>query len=516
MAGNPENKGLGRTVAVGSGAGGTGKTLLAANLGVYLAQIGKKVILVDLNWISPALHTALGLSAPPMDLGRWLDSGSPDFKELLVPTSVPGLEFIAAPASFPPFFKHREDLKEKLSLMLGSLEADYLLLDLAPGIEPVALFHFAEASHAVIMTRPEPASVEQLYRFLSAAFLERLLKVEGLEPSDREEIHRLVPKRGPYLAPLDLVAELASNHRLKEKADHVRNLFTPCLVVNDTRLGTDPELAGEIVSVAGRSVGVRLLPLGHIEHDDTVPLASRKGRPFIIEQPGAKASKNIERIVRHLLMLESGEAPRPVPLLSENATYYDLLEIYPGASEDEIREAYRRLRDIYAPGSLAASGVLSTGQRDEIMRKVDEAYITLSDAIKRRRYDRTTFPEGFPASAGRPVPPVSAASPAKKESRLFPEAPRIDPDAEITGPLLREIREKMGVDIREVSQRTKINTNYLEAIEEENFEILPAPVYTRGFVYEIARYLRLDAQRAADDYLERLKEYLRRHHRLEE
>ena len=42
---------------------------------------------------------------------------------------------------------------------------------------------------------------------------------------------------------------------------------------------------------------------------------------------------------------------------------------------------------------------------------------------------------------------------------------------------------------------------YLKAIEEERFEDLPAPVYVRGFVTEYARYLKINSQRAVEDFM---------------
>ncbi len=49
-----------------------------------------------------------------------------------------------------------------------------------------------------------------------------------------------------------------------------------------------------------------------------------------------------------------------------------------------------------------------------------------------------------------------------------------------------------------------------EAIETENFEKLPAPVYIRGFVTEFARYLKIDPERAVFDFMAKYDAYKRK------
>ena len=66
----------------------------------------------------------------------------------------------------------------------------------------------------------------------------------------------------------------------------------------------------------------------------------------------------------------------------------------------------------------------------------------------------------------------------------------------------------MRIGLAEISQRTKISTSYLKAIEEDDFGKLPAVVYTAGFVTQYARYLKLDAKQVSRTYVGRFKRYL--------
>ena len=50
---------------------------------------------------------------------------------------------------------------------------------------------------------------------------------------------------------------------------------------------------------------------------------------------------------------------------------------------------------------------------------------------------------------------------------------------------------------------TKIGSRYLECIEEENFQKLPARAYIRGFLMLYAKALGCNPERMAGDYLKR-------------
>jgi cytoskeletal protein RodZ len=68
------------------------------------------------------------------------------------------------------------------------------------------------------------------------------------------------------------------------------------------------------------------------------------------------------------------------------------------------------------------------------------------------------------------------------------------------GSSLREARTRQGLDFPELEELTKIRPKYLRALEDEQFEILPAPTYVRGFLRSYAEALGLDGQPFVDEY----------------
>ena len=68
------------------------------------------------------------------------------------------------------------------------------------------------------------------------------------------------------------------------------------------------------------------------------------------------------------------------------------------------------------------------------------------------------------------------------------------------GNSLREARVRQQLDFVEVEQATKIRAKYLRALEEEQFAVLPAETYVKGFLRAYAEYLGLDGQLYVDEY----------------
>jgi len=68
------------------------------------------------------------------------------------------------------------------------------------------------------------------------------------------------------------------------------------------------------------------------------------------------------------------------------------------------------------------------------------------------------------------------------------------------GSSLRDARVRSGLDFPDLEQRTKIRPKYLRALEDERFDILPAPTYVRGFLRAYADALGLDGQPFVDEY----------------
>lgn len=284
-------------------------------------------------------------------------------------------------------------------------------------------------------------------------------------------------------------------------------------------------------------------------------------------------------------------------------TYYDILDLPPNSTPQEVREAYLRLKATFNRDSLALYTLVSTEEREETLKKIEEAYYTLSNTERRRQYDQsyghlssleesglpkrrpnlqsptpqedhsaghnavvisidrtapmetlsdsenflvaptTDFTSQKPPShtipqTGYSAAPAPVAANAASSSRIGTEAfsipsqtpiqgaPKPLPSKEIRSPgpaldavlyqaiemetewrgsFLKRIREAYKISLEEMASITKVTKTYLTAIEEENYSKLPAAVYIRGFIIQVAKVLKLPHEKVASAYLTRYR-----------
>ena len=503
----PAPRGVRRVVAVGGGRGGVGKSVVAVNLAVYLAQLGRSVMLVDADPVGAELHTLLGLEVrAPLS--------APDAEEesefASVPTAVPGLSLLPQAYRAGSTSPTRPGRKAHFVEAVRKLDVDYVVMDLGAGTGPATLDLYLAADLGLTVTTPEPPSVEGVYRFLRALF-QRL--VRRLLVSDRFRMRiaeRAQSELGPLPAPEELTRALSRyDAGLGRMAAIELARLRPRLVVNGTRLRTDSDLGVTMSEMSKRYLGVGLDYIGYVEQDDAVWLSVRKSRPLLIDNPTSKSARNLERIARRalaLLTLEPSLAPEPPEGGMPEQTLYDVLGMHRGATDEELRRAYKRTRENYLSGSLALTSLLGSEALRREQVRIEEAHDTLLDTSKRRAYDVSTFPEEAAETPRKPSVDHHALE-AERQMMRGELAREINAETEFTGKLLAKVREARGVELEEIAKATKISIAYLKAIEAEAFAELPAMVYARGFVQELAKYLKLDAAQVTKTYLLRLRQW---------
>ena len=508
-AGELASRSAGRFIAIGAGRGGVGKSLVSVNLAVYFAQLGKTVVLVDADAGGSNLHSHFGLAAARVEPDA-RDGGAAALRAALVQTSVPGLWLLpAAHDAVTPALTLRAGRKVRWLAALRALPAEYLVVDVGPGQGDLALDLMLSADVPVAVTVPEPPAIETTYRFIRAAFRHRLRRSLFHDKLRLTILDRALADIGMLPPPIELVRKLVRTDKvLAEIAWAEAQAMRVQLVVNQTRVRTDTELGAWMSGLVSRHFGVALDELGHVEHDDTVWLTVRRNKPLLVDSPASKSARNIERIARRVLALTTAksERPAPSPVPMEEPPLYSVLGVTRAASDEEIRRAYKRQREIYATGGLATTSLLDGPQLAAAQRKLDEAYDTLLDLVRRRAYDLSTFPDPEPeVLSARTTRPALAAEQIMLQDELQRE---IGPETEFTGALLRKVRESQGLELIEISTKTKIARAHLHAIEEERFDDLPALVYTRGFLVELAKQLRIDPLHVQKTYLRRMREEL--------
>jgi curved DNA-binding protein CbpA len=186
------------------------------------------------------------------------------------------------------------------------------------------------------------------------------------------------------------------------------------------------------------------------------------------------------------------------PLFEQD--HYEVLEIPRDARPDGIERAYRLILATYGEDSLATYSMVRGADSAAIRERVETAYRVLSDAETRRSYDSSLDADGADPTGHFDEPLAIGMEPRRASSEPFDD---LDEAGEYDGARLRRARLRRGLDLEEIATRTKVNSSYLECLEEERFADLPPRVYVRGFVMALAACVGLDATVVAASYMRR-------------
>jgi len=216
----------------------------------------------------------------------------------------------------------------------------------------------------------------------------------------------------------------------------------------------------------------------------------------------------------------------------ENLNFYELLEVSPTATKQEIHKAYERIRRVYEPNSIALYSLFTPEETAAIHQRIEEAYRTLVYEDNRKRYDamlrgRSPVDEATSHASPHlkyrpwdiqpalslpsanlyrskpepsPQPLQQPAVPEPPQEKTIPVSSLI---TEFTGSTIKILREQRGLTIRNIADTTKIISRYLEYIESESFKKLPARAYLRGFLTIYAKALECEPERMVVDYMKR-------------
>ncbi|MBS1959897.1 MAG: helix-turn-helix domain-containing protein [Bdellovibrionales bacterium] len=191
-------------------------------------------------------------------------------------------------------------------------------------------------------------------------------------------------------------------------------------------------------------------------------------------------------------------------LNDDPSSLYDTLELTPDATPQEIRSAYLRLKSAYNKESIAHYTLFSREETDQMLQRIENAYLTLSNPEKRKTYDSSQGLTHQGRAYTTPMPTysstVSSISNDSSDVELLVES-----EQDWSGSAIRRIREARKITLEDLADFTRISKAYLQAIEDEDYKKLPAVVYCRGFLQQIAKRLKLPNDQMISKYIIRMK-----------
>ncbi len=289
---------MARVITLGSGKGGTGKSFLAANLGLALAHSGVRTTLVDLDLGCADLHLMLGVLSPQRGLLEVLRGEVAAMQDAVMPVAgQPLLSLVPGTGETLRMSGLTGAEIVQLASGLRQLEAEVVVVDLPGGVTPQVLDLFLAGDQQVVVATPDPVSLADARRLLSLARVRRSTRGQRGKSPRRPRV---------YTSLDDLVRDM---NALREESAVERGTLRPALILNRCRPGAGVSAEQHLRSLAQQLGGLELPLLAEVPDDPQVEMSMRMLQPLIALAPSAPASEALMRLAQRV----AAEIGRAVP-----------------------------------------------------------------------------------------------------------------------------------------------------------------------------------------------------------
>jgi flagellar biosynthesis protein FlhG len=293
-----------RMLTIGGGKGGTGKSIIATNLAVALAEKGKDTILIDNDLGGANLHTLLGIMSPPHSLSEFILGKKTSLEEIQVDTGIDHLRFISGAGDLPGIANIYYARKLKLLRHLQKLDADYLIVDLGAGISFNVLDFFSPTDGGILVTTPELTSLMNTYTFLKGIVFRRLEKAFKQHPKIAELVKTAkAADNEEGIRSVDVLIERAKEIDSDTESIFAENLneFRPMLIVNRVHNPDESNAVEVIRALARKYISIDIGSLAAVYEDPCVRNSISNMQPFMIGNPHSKAADCVRHIADRLI-----------------------------------------------------------------------------------------------------------------------------------------------------------------------------------------------------------------------
>lgn len=284
------------------GKGGTGKTAMAANIGVALATMGYHIILVDADLGGANLHTILNIKRPRVTLSDFINRHVESIHDVLLSTPSENLQLISGGSEMVGQANIPYQSKIRLHKHLNKLDADYILIDLGAGTNYNTLDFFVLSNEGFVVCNPEPTAKLNAYTFLKSAvyrLIEREFK-KGTrirefivkEGKNNKSGSMAIPQLLKCIYKIDPIAATRITRRLLR--------FRPKLIMNKLRRFSQEKEGLQLVNLSEKYLGISMEYSGMVRDDSRVVDSSELMMPFVLQYTGCGASKDIYKIIGKL------------------------------------------------------------------------------------------------------------------------------------------------------------------------------------------------------------------------
>src|SRR4030042_3943742 len=248
----------------GGGKGGVGKSVFTLGLGISLANLGKRVILVDGDLGGANLHTLMGLRYPPHTLEDFLLKKVDRLEDIIIYTQVEGIGLICGADDILGAANPTYAQKLRILNQIEDLPADFVLLDLGAGTSYNILDFFNYSSGKICLLTSQATSLQNVYGFIKSALYRQISRAF---PKDHHLINLLLEMEEDSLGKVDSLNDLIHQETDPERLGRLVQLLTDFrifLVVNMVKSDRDLQAALIIEKVSSAYLTLQQQVLGHL------------------------------------------------------------------------------------------------------------------------------------------------------------------------------------------------------------------------------------------------------------
>lgn len=309
-------------IPIASGKGGVGKSFLAANLSIALAELGKKVIAADLDFGGSNLHTCFGMHNTHPGIGDYLRARYGKLEDLLVKTNTDNLQFLAGDARSPFMANMHHAQKLRLVQNIRQLNCEFLILDLGSGSTFNTLDFFGMTRLGLLVTTPEHTSIMNMLTFLKLfAFriIERTVPRNKSVEKKLRELYNLSVREG-LLTVRNLLNEISAiDKEYAEKAKQNWSLYRPRIVFNKCEAPGDLELIKDLQNTLEENLMLHVDFFGCLYSDSAVPKTFYQRKPLNESAPSSFILDDINLLADRITRLWTQPIRNSSDLIIANA-----------------------------------------------------------------------------------------------------------------------------------------------------------------------------------------------------
>ena len=193
--------------SIGGGKGGIGKSIFTLGLGITMAQMGKKIILIDADLGGANLHTLMGVRYPAFTLEDFILKRVERLEDIVIETQIEGIGLICGADDIMGAANPKFAQKIRLLNQLEDLPADLVLLDLGAGTSFNVLDFFNYSAGKIAVFTNQSTSLQNVYGFIKSA----LFRFVSREFARDEEVLHLLHQAGNRHAKISSIGDILAH-----------------------------------------------------------------------------------------------------------------------------------------------------------------------------------------------------------------------------------------------------------------------------------------------------------------